>query len=411
MQLFDYVGQLESGASLQGTLEAESEARARDDLQRMGVRPLSLRAARRSAFVAPLSLDDFQFLNEQIGALTRSGVPLEEGLRQAAADVGSGKLKRLMLELADDLSRGTPLPKAIESLEKRFPTQYASVVQAGLKSGDLGGTLYGLAAHLRLAGATRRAIVELAAYPLAVLTLAMGVLSLLMRVIVPQVALIVADMFGVPYSIAALDSSLLQRIPLISRYTFELARYWPILEIVIWCLIGLTVLLLITSPLPFGRSAREWLLWRIPGVARAYAASVLARFAHTCALGAHAGLPLPELISAAGAASGSRQLESATRRAADRLTAGESLEAATIKEPLIPALWTCVARSAAPRGELATALSELARTYESRAEHWVRMLRVLLGPLLLLGVGTFLGLVIIGIGATFVGLIQSLTNQ
>jgi type II secretory pathway component PulF len=82
-----------------------------------------------------------------------------------------------------------------------------------------------------------------------------------------------------------------------------------------------------------------------------------------------------------------------------------------VREPLIPALWTCVVRSAAPRGELATALSELARTYESRAENWVRMLRIVLGPMLLLLVGTFLGLVMTGIGATFAFLIQSLTNQ
>lgn len=410
MQLFDYVGQLESGASLQGTLEADNEARARDILHEMGVRTISLRAARRNAFVAPLSLDDFQFLNEHIASLTRSGVPLEEGLRQAAADVGSGKLKRLMMELADDLTRGTPLPNAIEAIEKRFPTHYATVVKAGLKSGDLAGTLYGLSAHLRLAGATKRALVELAAYPLAVLILAMCVLSLLMRVIVPQVALIVADMFGFTDPSIRQFISLPRNIPLISAYTFVLARYWPTIEIVLWCIIALILFVLVSSPLPLGRNAREWLLWRIPGVARAYGAGVRARFAHTCALGAHAGLPLPDLVSAAGAASGSNELAKAANRAAQRLSTGESLEAATEDEPLIPALWTCVVRAAAPRGELATALAELARSYESRAEHWVRMLRILLGPVLLLFVGTFLGLVIVGIGATFAYLIQSLTN-
>ena len=97
MQLFDYVGQLASGASFQGTLQAESEAEAQRTLLQMGVRTVSLRAARRGSFITPLSLDDFQFLNEQIAALTRAGVPLEEGLRQAAADVGSRKLKRLTL--------------------------------------------------------------------------------------------------------------------------------------------------------------------------------------------------------------------------------------------------------------------------------------------------------------------------
>src|SRR5262245_27496464 len=189
----------------------------------MGVRTVSLRAARRSAFVAPLSLDDFQFLNEQIAALTRSGVPLEEGLRQAAADVGSRKLKRLLLELADELSRGTPLPKAIEALETRFPAHYATVVKAGLRAGDLDGTLYGLAAHLRLADATKRALLELAAYPLAVLALAMGILSLLMRVIVPQVAVVASDLLGgMIYPIAGSSDSPPPRVPMLSQVMFEM---------------------------------------------------------------------------------------------------------------------------------------------------------------------------------------------
>lgn len=411
MQLYDYVGQLESGASFQGTLEASSEAEAHETLRRMGVRATTLRAARGTAFVAPLSLDDFQFLNEQIASLTRSGVPLEEGLRQAAADVGSKKLKRLLLDLADDLTRGTPLPKAIESLEKRFPTHYATVVQAGIRSGDLGGTLYGLSSHLRLIGTTKRALLELAAYPLAVLALAMGVLSLLMRVVVPQVAVLAADLMGGIYPIGGESIPVPRRAPLFSQWMFQLASHWPIIEIVVWSLIGLIVLAILMNPLAFGRRTREWIVRRIPGVARAYTASVLARFSHTCALGAYSGVPLPELIAAGGQASGSMYLADATRRAADRLQSGESLEIAASQEPMIPPLWTCVVRSSAPRGELASALSELAGTYESRAEHCVRMLRILLGPILLLLVGAFLGLVMTGIGATFAHLIQSLTNS
>lgn len=410
MQLYDYMGQLASGASFQGTLEAENEAGARATLVQMGVRTASLRPAKRNAFVSPLSLDDFQFLNEQIAALTRGGVPLEEGLRQAAADVASRKLKRLLLDLAGDLARGVPLPKALEALEGRFPTQYANVVKAGLQSGDLGGTLYGLAAHLRLTDSARRAMLELAAYPLAVLALALGVLSLLLRVLVPKVAELAGDLMGGVYPISG-PGSPPPRVPLFSQWMFEAARYWPTIEIVLWSLLGLTVLALVTNPIPLGRTLREWVIRRIPGVKRAYVASTLARFSHTCALGAYSGLPLPELISAGGAASGSHYLDAATRRAAQRLREGQSLDVAAAAEPLIPALWTCVVRAAAPRGELAAALTDLARTYESRAESWVRTVRILLGPLLLLVVGLFLGLVITGIGATFGYLIASLTNQ
>ena len=104
MPLFDYTGQLQTGSTFHGTLEAETQQHAEAILADMGVRTTSLRPARRLAYVAPLSLDDFLFFNEQLAAMTKSGIPLQEGLRQLAADVGSRKLKRLLLDLADDLA-------------------------------------------------------------------------------------------------------------------------------------------------------------------------------------------------------------------------------------------------------------------------------------------------------------------
>ena len=149
MALFDYTGQLRSGELFQGTLEAKSREHADAMLTDMGVRVTALRPAERTAYVAPLSLDDMLLFNEQLAALTKSSVPLEEGLRNLAADVGSRKLKRLLRDLAEALAGGMPLEQAIQLHQARFPAQYAEVVRAGLETGNLAGTLYGVATHLR----------------------------------------------------------------------------------------------------------------------------------------------------------------------------------------------------------------------------------------------------------------------
>ena len=128
MPLCDYTGQLQSGATFQGTLEAESQQHAHATLADMGVRVRSLRPVKRTSYVAPLSLDDFLFFNEQIAAMTKAGVPLQDGLRQLGADVGSGKLKRVLLELADDLDAGTGLEQALAKLQSRFPQAHPRVL-------------------------------------------------------------------------------------------------------------------------------------------------------------------------------------------------------------------------------------------------------------------------------------------
>jgi type IV pilus assembly protein PilC len=406
--LFDYTGQLQSGSTFQGTLEADSQQHAEAILADMGVRVTALRPAQRQAYVAPLSLDDFLFFNEQIAAMTKAGVPLQEGLRTLAADVGSRKLKRLLLELTAELEAGTPLERALAKLEARFPTRYAGVVEAGLKSGDLGGTLYGLSTHLRLKSDLRRALVELTAYPVVVLAFAFAILVFLMRVIVPQVELIVMDMLG-QAGIAVSFGTPPPELPGFSWWIFRVAHAWPTIEIVLLVLVAGFVLFIVGTYLPSGRRVREWCLRRIPGIAQVYWSSVLARFTHTSALAAFSRRPLPELIAASGAASGSVSLAGSAERVGRKLSTGVSLEEATRDERDIPALWTCLVSVTAARGELAAALEELARTYELRARQWAGTVRIILGPVLLLAVGMLLGTVILGMLLPAVQLIKSLT--
>jgi type II secretory pathway component PulF len=402
LPLFDYTGQLLSGATFQGTLEADSHQHADATLAEMGVRVRSLRPTRRASYVSPLSLEDFLFFNEQVAAMAEAGVPLPEGLRQLAGDVGAGKLRRVLLELADELATGTPLEQALAKLQARFPTQYPGVVQAGLESGNLGGTLYGLSAHLRLKSDLRRALIELAVYPVVVLLFAFGVLSFLMRVVVPQVESMIADTIWTPAGQSP-------DIPEITRLMLGTAQAWPQVEIALAVVLIAVALFLLATGLRGGRGVRERLLRRIPGIARVYWSSVLARFTHTSALAAFSGTPLPELVAASGAASGSVSLERTARRVAERLGAGDSLEEATRDQRDIPALWTCVVSATATRGELPAALEELARTYELRARQSSGVVRVVLGPVLLLTIGAFASLVIFGLALPMLRLIQAMT--
>lgn len=393
MALFDYTGQLQSGALFQGTLEADSQEHAEATLTDMGLRVTALRRAQRTAYVAPLSVDDMLFLNEQLAAMAKSAIPLEEGLRHLAADVGSRKLKRLLLDLSDELASGTPLEQAIEKHRRRFPVQYAEVIKAGLASGDLGGTLYGVTAHLRLKSQFRRVLIELATYPIFVLAFALLVLSFLMRHLIPELASVMRDFST--------------NLPRALEWLFAVARNWALVEAGIVAAVVVIVMLFAATYLPRGQSVREWVLRRVPGFAQVYWSSVLARFTHTSALAAYSGTPLPELVAASGAASGSLALARATRRVAERIQQGQGLDAAAQGEDDLPALWRCVVATASGRGELPAALEELADVYEQRARQWISTVRMVLGPLLLLIVGVALGGMVVLVFSVLAGLIRS----
>lgn len=408
MPLFDYVGQLENGAVFQGTVEAPTQLEAGNTLADMGVLVTSIRPAQRFGYVAPLSAADFLFFNEHVGTLARSGLPLEPGLRQLAADCGSRRLKSVLLELADDLAAGTPLPQALERRQGRFPAAYAGVVAAGVQTGDLGGTLYAVTAHLRLKSTARRALIELSLYPLLVLIAGLAIASFLMRVIVPAIAELTAEIQGF---MGAAPAGAISTSPAhqFVWFVFGLATHWPAIELGLALILGGALLVYVYACLPVGRGVRERLLRVIPGVSQVYWSSVLARFTHTSALAAHSGTPLPELIAAAGAASGSLGLARAAARVAERLRSGADLSAAAEGERDVPALWRTVTQVAGSRGDLPAALEELARVYELRAQSWLNVVRIVLGPILLILVGGAIAFILVAVALALTRQLQHLT--
>jgi type II secretory pathway component PulF len=216
-----------------------------------------------------------------------------------------------------------------------------------------------------------------------------------MRAVVPRIGMIAQDMVN--------ETGFTNRSLGTSTFIFTLASNWSIVESAAIGLLALLIAGFFILQLRGLESLREAILRHTPGFAQVYWSSVVARFAHTSALAASSGTPLPELLAASGQASGSPALAEATQRVSERLKNGDALDAAAARERDVPALWTCAVLAAGPRGDLPAALAEIARTYELRAQHWVNTLRAFIGPLLFLvltiGIGGLVVCILVAINA------------
>src|SRR4051794_21648559 len=90
-----------------------------------------------------MNYDEFAFFNQQLASMLRDGVPLEGALKQLCQDMRSGPLRHEMEALHGDLTRGTPLQEALS--RRNLPPFYRAMVDIGVRSNDLPGTLIMLA--------------------------------------------------------------------------------------------------------------------------------------------------------------------------------------------------------------------------------------------------------------------------
>jgi len=395
---FEYEGVCPGGTAIAGRVEAESHDAAQRLLgETMRVVLSEVREAKPPPAKAAIGEADLIFFNEQLASLASAGLALDEGLQQLARDVDSPRLRGFIEAVAVDLRRGETIEQAIAKHEAQLPLLYSRVIRAGVQSGQLPATLLNLNQHLRLMGMTRQVLWEILAYPIFVLVAGLIIVSLFFIKVVPQFKEIFYD-FG-------------SKLPGPTLLLLRVADSFPgiliavgviaVLIVVGWQLLKLT---------PGGRRFRERFVAAIPIVGRVYRASLVSRFVRSVATSVQAGVTLPEALRLAGGATGSPGLGvEADRIAADVERGGSIFEASQLCQ-WIPAIFGYTVQVALGRDALSSALMQLSDTYESRATHYQSMLRVIMFPVVVILVGGFIALGVIGLFLPLVSLVNAVSG-
>jgi len=133
---------------------------------------------------SPNHLDRLIGLAEEISALVRTGLPLEESLR-LKSQAEQGKMAEHLRILAARLGTGQSLADAVRS-DPVFPPVFAAVVESGIQSGNLSAALDSLTDCIRSLRDARLFLLRTTLYPLVLFTTLWFVFAFLVVFVVPQ---------------------------------------------------------------------------------------------------------------------------------------------------------------------------------------------------------------------------------
>jgi type II secretory pathway component PulF len=326
----------------------------------------------RSPETGRMTLDELLVINEEIAALVRAGVPLEQGLAALGSDM-PGRLGPIASMLAERLECGEPLLQVLADRSVRLPPVYRAVLEAGLRAGRLPAALECLAASLRRLADARRAILAAALYPLMVVVLACGLFAFFCQRIAPLL-LTTFRAFEMP---GQKPLGLLVSCgrwaglwgPLIPAVLVALAAFW-------WYQSRRAAMV---QP-GWSRLFFAWLPW----VGRPLRTARTATFAEVLSLLMENRVPLPEGIVLAAEACGDRQLVPAARKFSEALQRGEVPAADGAHIP--PLLRWLMAANQRPDA-LLPAMNSAAATYRRLAQYQTDVARLLLPMLLTVAIG------------------------
>jgi len=328
------------------------------------------------------SAESLILFNRQLASMVGLDLPLPESLRQAGADLQDPAFARTAALLAEEVERGSSFSEAVAKHKDALPELYGAMVKAGEAGGNLCETLRRAAAYeeqmLLLTGKLQAGMI----YPAILLTGLVGLLGLFAIFVIPRMAMLLTDSFGIFGS----------ELPLMTRFLLFVGGvlgHW------------LTYALLAVLAVAAYRQ-RERLLsllgerqFRIPLWNDFVTTILMARFCKTLGELLARGVGMVEAFSLTRKTMRNRVFEEAVAKAAASVERGEKLGGAMAATGVFPATATWLLGAAEEKGDLVACLAELGDCYHRAAERRGLLLIKLIEPALIIAMGLSVAFVVI----------------
>lgn len=392
MPAFSYEALDPQGQSRTGTIEADTPKAARTQLRTQNLVPLKVQALaadtgsptmgsnRRRAF----SPAQRAVWTRQLAGLVGAGLPLERALASLADEAETPAQRDVVAAIRAEVNAGVSLGAALAQHPKEFPPIDVGVVGAGEHSGQLALVLERLADELEEQQALRAKVLGAALYPAIVSLVALAIVLFLLAYVVPQVANVFA---GSKRALPLLTQIMLGISGAVRNYG--------------WLMLGAMVIGAIFARLAWASEQfriqfDSWVLGTplVGKLARGYNA---ARFASTLAMLTAAGVPILKALQAAAETLSNRALREDALQAQVLVREGAPLASALAHKQRFPALISMFARLGEQTGQLPQMLDRAANQLRADVQRRAMQLATLLEPLLIVGMGVVVMLIVLAV--------------
>jgi general secretion pathway protein F len=393
MAFFQYRAADQAGKVVEGVMEADAEQNVILRLRDMGCVPLRIALPSERAIGAArhqLALPSRRKISQQqllqftreLGTLLAAGLPLDRSLSILGGLIEGGEFSKILRSLVEAVRAGKSLAASMGEHPDVFPKIYVNMIRAGEAGGILESVLRYLAEYLESTLALKEDIKSALIYP-AILGSAAGV------------SLIVLFLFVIP-KFATIFRENGRALPLITKLVIDLsqilAQYgWVILAVLCAAVAG--AVSYVKSP--EGRSEWDRLslrMWLLGDLVRKFET---ARFSRTLAALLKGGVPMLEALGTVQGVLGNRLLSRAISQVQVRVREGKGMARPLSESGLFPALALNMIAVGEETGKLDSMLAEVANYYDQEVKRSTKRLTSLLEPMLILGMGLIIGIVVI----------------
>jgi general secretion pathway protein F/type IV pilus assembly protein PilC len=366
-----------SGLRSSGTLNAASEREAQSILDARGLFPLRIELAKKSAALAAstrrVGSRAMATFYGQLADLLRAGVPLLRSLELLMKQQGQPLLSEVLADVHGKVADGVSLADAMARHPRTFNELSISMVRAGQEGGFLEDVLERIAHFTENQEDLKAKVIGAMAYPIFLAIMGFAVLLVLVVFFIPK--------FEPVFKRLEEKNDLPPlTVMLIGFSNFILSYWWLMLGVGAAAVFGF----LAWARTPTGRESLDAFRLRVPLAGKVYLSFALSRFTRILGTLLHNGIPILQALRISKDSTGNVVLSKAIDRAADNVTAGNSLAQPLRLCPYFPSEVVEMVAVAEESNQLEKVLLDIANGMEKRTGRQLELFVRLLEPIMLL---------------------------
>jgi type IV pilus assembly protein PilC len=372
MPVYTYRGTNRAGTSVSGELMAPNKGELQNLLRRQQITATKMNEKGREinlpTFGAGVNAKELAIFTRQFSVMIDAGLPLVQCLEILASQQENKTFQKVLVNTRSAVEGGATLSAAMKQSPKVFDPLYTNMVEAGETGGILDTILQRLSTYIEKNVKLQRAVKSALVYPIGVLTVAGGVIVLLLWKVVP----IFATLF------AGLGVSL----PLPTRIVMALSNligsWFGFLFLV--AIVGAIFALKAWYGTPGGRLALDSIILKLPVLGLLMRKIAVARFTRTLGTLISSGVPILEGLDITARTAGNAVVEQALIKVRRSLEEGKSLTEPLKDSQVFPGMVTQMIAVGEQTGAMDAMLQKIADFYEEEVDAAVKDLLTALEP-------------------------------
>lgn len=391
MPEYSYKAKDPAGKVVDGRLEANNEGEVRMQLRTKGLRPISIGESgvsnmdigdylsRVTGGATSVPLDKIMNFIKQLQTMVASGVPLIQAIELFYDQESHPYLKSILGTSRDRINGGAFLWEAFSAYPDVFEKVFVALVKAGESSGTLDVMLKRVGKYLENSYRLKKLIKSSMNYPITIVVIASGVISLMLTVVIPK--------------FEAMLTSAGQKLPAPTQFVIDLSHFvigniYTIIAVIAAAFFLLKNYLKTRE----GQIVTQRIALGLPIFGPLIIQSGVAKFSRTLSTLLASGVPLVDSLEICKEAATHIAFEDAIATMKREVELGATFSNAMVRQQaLFPKMAVQMVLVGESTGNLDKMLERVAEFYEEEVEVSVQGMLKLIEPIMLVTMGGIVG--------------------